>query len=171
MGIPKAVYAGSFDPFTNVDLSIIEKSFQIFDNITILLVSNPDAKLFPKDRPRMWDQHDMLKAIKGCLKRLYPEKNWFVDCTDGLVSDYCKNHGATYLIGGLRRNMHVAYEEEPFKLGIMEDEVEQIYFRIDDAVCAALVRSCVINDQPFDDCVPSEVCGLTVINSDYDGEC
>lgn len=171
MKIHKAVYAGSFDPFTNADLNIIEKSFQIFDNITILLVSNPDAMILPKDRLRIWDQHDMIKAIKNCLKRLYPEKNWFVDCTDGLVSDYCKNHGASYLISGLRKDMRVVYEEEPFKLSGSEDEVEEIYFRIDDAVSAALVRSCVIDDQPFDDYVPQEVCKLAIINSDCDDEC
>lgn len=161
MGIPKAVYAGTFDPFTNADLSVIEKSMQVFDNITILLVSNPDAKLLTKEQHRIWDHRDMVKAIKSCLKRLYPDKNWFVDCTDGLVSDYCKSHGATYIISGLRKNMGVAYEEETFKTGSPEDGIEQIYLRIDDIVCSALVRSCIINEQPIDDYVPPEVCKLT----------
>lgn len=164
MGIPKAVYAGTFDPFTNADLSIIEKSFQVFDNITILLVSNPDAKLLPKQQSRMWDQHDMLKAIKRCLNRLFPNKNWFVDCTDGFVSDYCKKHGATYLISGLRKNMGVIYEEESFKLGNTKDEVEQIYFHIDDSVSSALGRSYIISGQPINNCVPEEVYELTTMN-------
>ena len=39
-----AVYAGSFDPFTNGHLDILEKSVRIFDKVIIGIAKNPDKK-------------------------------------------------------------------------------------------------------------------------------
>lgn len=35
MKIRKALYAGSFDPFTNGHLSIVEKSAELFDELVV----------------------------------------------------------------------------------------------------------------------------------------
>lgn len=40
----KALYAGSFDPFTNGHLSIVEKAVELFDEVVIAIAHNPDKK-------------------------------------------------------------------------------------------------------------------------------
>lgn len=40
-----ALYAGSFDPFTNGHLEVVEKALKVFDKI-VILVANNNAKKY-----------------------------------------------------------------------------------------------------------------------------
>ena len=40
-----AVYAGSFDPFTNGHLSIVKEASNIFDSVCICIANNSEKKV------------------------------------------------------------------------------------------------------------------------------
>ena len=40
----KAVCPGSFDPITNGHIDIIKRAAELFDEVTVLVVTNPDKK-------------------------------------------------------------------------------------------------------------------------------
>ncbi len=96
----KAVYPGSFDPFTNGHLDIIKRSSKIFDKLIVAVGDNPaKTSLFSKD--------ERLKMIKETVRTL---KNVDVDGFDGLLVDYAKKKNAQVVVRGIRTVSDFEYE-------------------------------------------------------------
>ena len=95
-----AIYPGSFDPFTNGHLDILERASSAFDKIIVLVAVNPNKKttFTPQER---------VDVLKECLKDM---KNVEVDSWDGLTVDYAKKAGAKHIIRGLRAVTDFEYE-------------------------------------------------------------
>ena len=95
-----AVYAGSFDPITNGHLSIIEEAARLFDRVLVLVAVNPaKAGLFGEDQRVALAR----EATSGLAN---------VQCasTHGLVVQFAREHGATYLVRGIRGSLDSEYE-------------------------------------------------------------
>lgn len=87
-----ALYAGTFDPFTNGHEDIVNRASGVFDEITILIAVSPSKKpLFTKE--------ERVAMLKEHFK---DNKNIFIDTWDGLIVDYAKEKGIGNLIRGLR---------------------------------------------------------------------
>ena len=95
-----AIYPGSFDPFTNGHLDILERACAVFDKIIVLVAVNPAKKttFTPQER---------VEILRECLK---DKKNVDVDSWDGLTVDYAKKAGAEHIIRGLRAVTDFEYE-------------------------------------------------------------
>lgn len=122
----KAVYAGSFDPFTNGHLYIYNQAVQLFgfNNVVILLANNIEKKRYTKINI----MQDMLKSNLGLN----------VDICYGLVADYCKENNIDYIIRGLRNTSDYMYEEEIAKINYeINSDLKTIYFRADDDVISS----------------------------------
>ena len=50
--IKKALYAGSFDPFTNGHLDIVERSLKVFDELYLIVASSPSKNPMFSDKER-----------------------------------------------------------------------------------------------------------------------
>lgn len=88
----RALYAGTFDPFTLAHDDIVRRSLELFSPLVILLAVSPNKK-----------PHFSLK------ERLAMVRNHFcgttsvtVDSTTGLVVDYAKEKGIHTIVRGLR---------------------------------------------------------------------
>jgi len=86
------LYAGSFDPFTNGHLNIIERSLSLFDEIHIVIAVSPLKKSLFTDLER----EKMLNELFAKNKNIKIRK-W-----SGLIVDYAKNNNVNFLIRGLR---------------------------------------------------------------------
>lgn len=90
-----AIYAGSFDPFTNGHLNIADKASQIFDKVYVVVASNPNkpAKFLTIDERE--------KSINNALKA---QKLTNVEALshDGLLVDLAKKLDVHHFIRGLR---------------------------------------------------------------------
>jgi pantetheine-phosphate adenylyltransferase len=126
---PKAVYAGSFDPFTNGHLYIYSQAAELFGEVVILLASNPVKN-------RYVEAGAMREMILGAVP------NGCVVVWDGLVADFCKNNGIFYLVRGLRNTSDYLYEEEVAKVNAeIFPELKTVYFRAkDDVISSTMVR-------------------------------
>lgn len=87
-----ALYAGSFDPFTNGHLDIVERALKIFDELTILIAVSPSKKNFLNKDER-----------KSSLEKLfYKDSRVIIDTWDGLIVDYVRDKNISSLVRGLR---------------------------------------------------------------------
>ena len=98
--IRKAMFAGSFDPITNGHLDIICRSSKIFDELQIGVLYNPNKK-------GMFSFEERVELIKKCTSNL---NNIKVVSFNGLLVNYCEEHGIDTLVRGVRSGADVEYE-------------------------------------------------------------
>lgn len=99
-----AVYPGSFDPFTNGHLDIVERSIRVVDSLTIAVLKNTSKKsLFTPD--------ERVEIIQEVLKA-YPQVK--VQTFEGLLVDFCRAHNTRIVIRGLRAVSDFDYEHAIF---------------------------------------------------------
>ncbi len=95
-----AVCPGSFDPVTYGHLDIVHRAAALFDEVIILVVTNPDKRCVFTAEERC----DMIRRVVEDLP------NVKVDSYGGLLVDYCREHGAAAIVKGLRAVSDFEYE-------------------------------------------------------------
>lgn len=150
-----AVYAGSFDPFTNGHLSIVQSASDLFDHVYVVIAQNAN-----KQRKISPDQ--MKDAISQVFKR-----ERLLNCTavllpDTLVADYCKTLDAQYLVRGIRNTSDYLYEENIAKINReINPELKTIYFRADnEVISSSMVRELAYYKKDISAYVPVEIFNL-----------
>ena len=130
----KAIYPGSFDPFTNGHLDIVKKSAAIFDQVYVVIGVNAQKK-------RTFSAESMIRAIEKALADANIT-NVVVTAHAGLVAQYAKEQGIGYMIRGLRNNMDYNYEENIAEVNkLINPAMESVYFRADNvAVSSSMVK-------------------------------
>ena len=88
-----AVYPGSFDPFTNGHLDVVERALGIFDQLIVAVAANPDK------RQPLFTVDERVRLIKDALKG---HDRVEVASYTGLTVEYARSRGATTLVKGLR---------------------------------------------------------------------
>jgi pantetheine-phosphate adenylyltransferase len=88
----KAIYAGTFDPFTKGHEDILEKGLKIFDEVILLISVPPNKKAFLEVEKRV-----------SILQKLYSKNDRVkVDHWGGLLAEYASEKKVGHLIRGLR---------------------------------------------------------------------
>ncbi len=95
-----AVYPGSFDPVTYGHLDIIQRSAEIFDELTVSVLDN-------KMKTPLFSVEERVKMLKEATKQ-YP--NVRVDSFSSLLSSYAKENDFHVVIRGLRAITDFEYE-------------------------------------------------------------
>lgn len=149
MKIRKALYAGSFDPFTNGHLSIVEKSSELFDEVIVGIAEN-------SNKERSTNIYDMQEAIREQLKY---HDNVSVVIINSLVADYCKKKDICYLVRGLRNTSDYLYEENIAKINNeINPNLRTIYFRADnDVISSSMIRELNEYGKDVSKFVPEEI--------------
>jgi len=95
-----AVFPGSFDPFTVGHEGIVRRALSLFDNIIIAVGANALKKSYYS-----------LETRKEMIRKVFrDEPRIKVDHYEGLTVDYCKKHGAHYILRGLRTAADFEFE-------------------------------------------------------------
>lgn len=95
------VYPGSFDPISNGHLDIIIRSSEIFDEVIVAVVENPDK------RNSLFSFEERVKLIEKVTKDFPTVK---VKSFKGLLVDFMAEVGAKIIIKGLRAVSDFEYE-------------------------------------------------------------
>lgn len=96
-----AVFAGSFDPFTNAHEDLINRALPLFDKIYIAIGVN-SSKIGMLD----------VDIKKNAIADLYQDQSQIVvECFKGLTVAYCRQVGARFILRGLRNASDLDYEE------------------------------------------------------------
>lgn len=122
----KALYIGSFDPFTIGHYEILKQAEELFDEVLIVIADNPHKK-------RRFDKIYCSKAIKQITKN---EIVWSYE----LTTDLMKSYNGNYLIRGLRNTSDYLYEESLIKqYKMLMPEIKVIYFRANNDISSSFV--------------------------------
>jgi len=98
-----AVYPGTFDPITNGHLDILERALALFDRVIVTIASNP------RKQP-LFTAEERTQFIREAMKELGHDSRIEYAIFDGLLVDFCRSHGATVIVRGLRALADFEYE-------------------------------------------------------------
>jgi len=114
-------YAGSFDPFTNGHLHVVQIASRLFDKVIVGIGINPKKK-------RRFEKQQMKNAIENTFK-MEGLKNCECIIFDGLTVDVAKEVGACFLIRGIRNGMDYAMEENLSQINEELGNLDTLYLR------------------------------------------
>jgi pantetheine-phosphate adenylyltransferase len=88
----RGIYAGTFDPFTNGHLDIVQRALTLFDEIVVLVAVSPNKKPLMSTEQRV-----------AVLRELFAsEPKIKVDSWSGLIVEYGRINNIESIIRGLR---------------------------------------------------------------------
>jgi pantetheine-phosphate adenylyltransferase len=131
----KAIYAGSFDPFTNGHLDILKQALDIFEYVIIILADN-------SAKQSHYPSLHMSDAIIRTLDDLGYVKRYHIVISNDLIADIARDCEVDYLIRGLRNPVDYNYEENIAKINKeINPNLNTIYFRANnEVISSSMVR-------------------------------
>jgi pantetheine-phosphate adenylyltransferase len=150
-----AVYPGSFDPITLGHVDIIARSSNLFDQLHVLVVHNPEKQ------PR-FDSSQRVNLIRESLAEAgVAEGNITItELSTGLLVDYIRKVDAQVLIKGFRNNVDLDYELPMAKVNRDLSGIETIFISADPQyglVASSLVRQVAALGGPVENYVSKAV--------------
>ena len=149
-------YSGSFDPFTNGHLHVIEKSAMLFEKVIVGIGINPN-------KPRRFDRNIMQKAIEEVLKNKGLE-NVSVISYNNLSVDVAIDYNSTFLVRGIRNGMDYEYEENMASINEEISGLDTVYIRAGNLgnISSSMVMELMQNGKDVNKYLPKEI--LEIIN-------
>lgn len=137
------VFPGSFDPFTKGHEAVVHKSLELFDKVIIAIGVNEQKKYL----------FDLPKRVAH-ISALF-EGNERVEILDfqQLTVNLCKDHGAKFIIRGLRDSKDFEFEKSIAQMNFDLAGIETVFFLTAlkySAVSSSIVREIYKNDSPID---------------------
>lgn len=151
MLMKKAIYAASFDPFTNGHLDILKTAADMFDEVHVVLAVNAD-------KTRKYNQIYMKEAIEKII-----ENNGLTNCKvfihNGLVAQYCTDNNIGYTVRGLRNFFDYEYEEKITKINKrITPNLKTVYLPAEhDDISSSSVKELYGYGIDVSDMVPAEI--------------
>ena len=113
-----AIVPGSFDPITYGHIDIIKRSAQLFDEVIVAILVNPDKKY-------LFTLEEREEMINESIKDF---NNVRVDSFSGLLVNYAKKVNSTVIVMGLRAVSDFEYEMQlTFMNKALDDNIETFY--------------------------------------------
>lgn len=93
---------GTYDPLTRGHFAVIETAARFFDEVRVVIFVNPDKTcLFP-----LSDRLDFIRLATAGLP------NVTVGSSEGLVADYVRENGVSFIVKGVRGERDYLYERK-----------------------------------------------------------
>ena len=150
----KAIYAGSFDPFTMGHLNILNRTAKMFDEVIVAIGTNTSKKpLFTPD--------EKLEMITAVVKESSYDNVRVVLHVDGLIVDFAKSEGATVMVRGIRSLTDMEYEMSIASMNkTQQPEIESVFLMADEKysfVSSSLIKEVAIFDGDVSGMVPESI--------------
>ena len=147
----KAVFPGSFSPFTIGHQSIINRAINIFDKIIIAIGINSEK-----------NQYFSIEERLNWIKNIYKNNSKIeVHFYEGLTVDFCKKVEAKYIIRGLRDSHDFKFEKNIAQINKnLNSEIETIFLITAPEishVTSSIVRDIIKNGGDVSQFVPKEI--------------
>jgi pantetheine-phosphate adenylyltransferase len=107
-----AIYPGSFDPFTNGHLDIVQRASKLFDQVLVAVAKN-------ESKSPLFTHAERLELVRPAIKGL---SNVAAEVFDGLLVDYVDKRGGQAIIRGLRAVSDFEFE---FQLALMNRKLNE----------------------------------------------
>ena len=146
----KAIFPGSFDPFTLGHYDILKRSLSLFDEIIVGVGRNNQKKT-------MFSEKQRLSFIENCFK---DDKKIKVEAYQGLTIDFCKKVGASFIVRGIRNNGDFEFEKAIARTNRKLSKIETIFLLTSaktSFISSRIVRELILNNGDYKQLVPNSV--------------
>ena len=146
----KAIFPGSFDPFTLGHYDILKRSLSLFDEIIVGVGRNNQKKT-------MFSEKQRLSFIENCFK---DDKKIKVEAYQGLTIDFCKKVGASFIVRGIRNNGDFEFEKAIAQTNRKLSKIETIFLLTSaktSFISSSIVRELILNNGDYKQLVPNSV--------------
>jgi pantetheine-phosphate adenylyltransferase len=146
----KAIFPGSFDPFTLGHLDILKRSLLLFDEIIVGVGKNINKKT-------MFSEKQRVSFIKDCFKN---ESKIKVESYDGLTIDFCKKNDANFIVRGIRNNGDFEFEKAIARTNRKLSKIETVFLLTSaktSFISSGIVRELITNNGDYKLLVPKSV--------------
>ena len=153
----KAIFPGTFDPFTLGHLDILNKSKLIFDEVIVGVGRNNDKKT-------MFGVDQRIKFIKSAVAN---SDNVKVTSYNGLTIDFCKSVKANFIVRGVRNTGDFEFEKAIARTNRLLSKIETVFLLTSaktSFVSSSIVRELIENNGDFSELVPENISKI-ILNS------
>ena len=146
----RAIFPGTFDPFTIGHLDILEKSIKIFDEVIIAIGKNHDKKtMFTVDKRKEFIELATSKY-----------QNIKVMIYDGLTVDFCKETNSNFIVRGIRNVGDFEFEKAIARTNRVLSEIETVFLLTSaktSYISSSIVRDIIKNNGDCSKLIPDEI--------------
>jgi pantetheine-phosphate adenylyltransferase len=145
MGIKRAMFPGSFDPFTKGHEAIVRKGLTLFDEVIIAIGVNSNKRSYFTLESRI--EH---------IESLFQEKSVKLITFQGLTVDACQREQCEFILRGLRDTKDFQYERSIAHMNFSLKKIETVFLLTElsySAINSSIVREIIINGGEIGDFV------------------
>ena len=146
----RAIFPGTFDPFTLGHLDILNRSKLIFDEIIIGIGKNSDKKtMFP-----------IKKRIAFIESLIDKGDNIKVMSYEGLTINFCKSVNANFIVRGVRNNGDFEFEKAIARTNRLLSKIETVFLLTSaktSFISSSIVRDLIQNNGDYSKLVPKNI--------------
>ena len=153
----KAIFPGTFDPFTLGHLDILNRSKLIFDEVIVGVGRNNNKKT-------MFSVDDRIKFIKSVVTN---SDNIKVTSYEGLTIDFCKSVKANFIVRGVRNNGDFEFEKAIARTNRLLSKIETVFLLTSaktSFISSSIVRELIENNGDFSELVHENISKI-ILNS------
>lgn len=147
----KAIYAGSFDPFTLGHLNILNRAADMFEEVIVAISTNTSKKA-------LFTPQEKLEMISEVVEKHSKANVRVIQFTDGLIVDLARKEGAKVLLRGLRSAIDLEYEMNIASMNKTQDaSIESVFLMADEQyrfVSSSLIKEIAQFDGDISGMVP-----------------
>ena len=146
----RAIFPGTFDPFTVGHLDILKKSIKIFDEVIIAIGKNHDKKtMFTLDKRK-----EFIESVTSKYQ------NTKVMIYDGLTVDFCKKTKSNFIVRGIRNVGDFEFEKAIARTNRALSEIETVFLLTSaktSYISSSIVRDIIKNNGDCSKLIPDEI--------------
>ncbi len=114
----KAIFPGSFDPFTNGHKDIVDQALNVFDEIIIAVGKN-------SSKSNMFSLKERISFIK---KSFETNSKITIESYSDLTINFCESQNINFLIRGLRNTNDFLFEKDTKDIQESFSSIKTVYF-------------------------------------------
>lgn len=153
----RAIFPGTFDPFTLGHFDILKRSKLLFDEIIVGIGKNNEKKT-------MFTLGERMEFIKGVVK---DDNKIKVLSYEGLTIDFCERVDAKFIVRGVRNTGDFEFEKAIARTNRFLSKIETIFILTSakkSFISSSIVRDLINNNGEFSKLVPEPVSNFVLKN-------
>ena len=122
----KAIYAGSFDPFTMGHLNILNRAAKMFEEVIVAIGTNTSKRA-------LFTPEEKVEMINEVIEKSSYDNVRVILYADGLIVDLAKAEGADVMIRGIRSLSDMEYEMNIASMNkTQHPDIESVFLMADE---------------------------------------